>query len=111
MSNFFDEKKGRSKNPLKPKARSKCFFTDIIPSTGSKILRSGTTLSNFHLIVDVYSKITKLNGMERIATEEVIDKLDMFQSRLGKIDEFGWWDLEAILADAGKQFTPKYIKG
>ena len=29
----------------------------------------------------------------------------MFQSRFGKIDEFGWWDLERILADAGTQFT------
>ena len=32
-------------------------------------------------------------------------KLDMFQSRFGIIDEFGWWDLEIISADAGTQFT------
>ena len=29
----------------------------------------------------------------------------MFQSIFGKIDKFGWWDPEAISADAGKQFT------
>ena len=29
----------------------------------------------------------------------------MFQSRFGKIDEFDWWDLEIISADAGTQFT------
>ena len=29
----------------------------------------------------------------------------MFQSRFGRIDQFGWWDLEIILADAGTQFT------
>ena len=34
-----------------------------------------------------------------------MDKLDMFQSRFGKIDEFGWWDLERISADAGTQCT------
>ena len=34
-----------------------------------------------------------------------MDKLDMFQSRFGKIDQFGWWDLERISADAGTQFT------
>ena len=34
-----------------------------------------------------------------------MDKLDMFQSRFGKIDEFGWWDLERISEDAGSQFT------
>ena len=27
----------------------------------------------------------------------------MFQSIFGKIDQFGWWDLEIISADAGKQ--------
>ena len=32
-------------------------------------------------------------------------KLDMFQSRFGKIDEFGWLDLERISADGGKQLT------
>ena len=29
----------------------------------------------------------------------------MFQSRLGKIDEFGWWYLEIISLDEGTQFT------
>ena len=43
--------------------------------------------------------------MEKITTEEVMEKLDMFQSRFGKIDQFGWWDLERISADAGTQFT------
>ena len=34
----------------------------------------------------------------------------MFQSRLGKIDEFEWWDLEKISADSGTQFTLAYLK-
>ena len=42
------------------------------------------------LIVDAYSKIRKIYGMENITTAEVLDKLDMFQSRFGKIDQFGW---------------------
>ena len=48
--------------------------------------------------------------MERITTEEVMNNLDMFQSRFGKIDEFGWWDLERISADAGMQFTSKELQ-
>ena len=78
---------------------------DIITSTSTKILKSGTTFSNYFLIVDAYSKIPKLYGMEKPTTEEVIYKLDMFQSRFGKNDEFGWWYLERISADAGTQFT------
>ena len=63
------------------------------------------TFSNYLLIVDVYYKILKLFGMENITTAEVMDKQDMFQSRFGKTDQFGWWDLERISADAGTQFT------
>ena len=39
-----------------------------------------------------------------------MDKLDMFQSRFGKMDQFGWWDLERISADAGKQLTSTDFK-
>ena len=34
-----------------------------------------------------------------------MDKLDMFQSIFGEIDQFGWWDLEIFSADSGTQFT------
>ena len=43
--------------------------------------------------------------MENVFTEELIDKLDMFQSRSGKTDEFGYWDKERISADVGTKFT------
>ena len=29
----------------------------------------------------------------------------MFQSRFGKMDQFGWWDLERVSSYAGTQFT------
>ena len=48
--------------------------------------------------------------MEKITTEEAMDKLDMFQSRFRKIDQFGWWGLERISADAGTQFTSTEFK-
>ena len=64
---------------------------DIIPSTAPKSLTNDTNFQIYLLIVDAYSKIPKLYGMENITTAEVIDKLDMFQSRFGKIDQFGWW--------------------
>ena len=48
---------------------------------------------NYLLIVYVYLKIPKLCIMENITTEEVMDKLDMFQAGFGKVDEFGWWDM------------------
>ena len=45
-----------------------------------------------------------------MTTEEVMDKLDMFQYIFGKIDQFGWWDLERISADSGTQFTSTDFK-
>ena len=98
-------KKARYKIPLKPKTPFKWVFIDIVPSTTPKSLASDTSSSNYLLIFDAYSNIPKLYGMEKITTEEVMDKMDMFQSRFGKIDQFGWWDLERISADAGTQFT------
>ena len=79
-------KKSRSKIPLKPKAPFKWVLIDIVPSTAPKSLTSDTTFSNYLLIVDAYSKIPKLYAIETITTEEVMDKLDIFQSRFGKID-------------------------
>ena len=103
-------KKARSKVPLKPKASFKWVFMHVIPSTSSKSLTNDTNSKNYLLIVDAYSKIPKLYGMENVTTAEVLDKLDMFQSRFGKIDQFGWWDLEIISADAGTQFTSTEFK-
>ena len=103
-------KKAMSKITLKPKATFKRVFIDIVPSTAPKSLTSDTTFSNYLLIVDAYSKIPKLYGMERITTEEVMDKLDMIQSRFGIIDQVGWWDLERISADAGTHFTSTEFK-
>ena len=46
--------------------------------------------------------------MESITTEEVMDKIDMFQARFGKLDEFGCWDIYITQTDAG---TKKNLQG
>ena len=103
-------KKARSKNPLNPKAHFKWVFIDIIPATAPIVLTSDTTLSDYLLIFDAYSILLKLYGTEKITTEEVMNELDMFQSRFGMIDEFGWRDLEIFSADSGSQFTSTKFK-
>ena len=71
-------KKVKSKIPINPKAPFKWVLMNIITSTAPKSLTCDTTFSNYLLIVDAYSKIPKLCVMEKITTEEVMDKLDMF---------------------------------
>ena len=80
-------------------------FVDIIPATSSKVWQVEPIFLNYLLIVDAYSKVTKLYVIEMINTGEVMDKLDMFQFRFGKKYEFGWWYLEIISSDAGIQST------
>ena len=63
------EKKVRSKITLNPKAPFKWVFMDLIPPTAPKILTSDTNFSNYLFVVDAYSKIPKLYGMENITTE------------------------------------------
>ena len=78
---------------------------DIIWSIASKILEKTLLLINYHLIVDAYSKFTRIYGMESMSAEDIMDKLYMFQAISGKLYEFGWWDLERIQTDTGMQFT------
>ena len=89
MSNFFNEYEGYVLISTQAKGTLQVGLYGIVPSTAPQGLTRDTTLSNYFLIVDEYYKIPKLYGMEKIKTEEVMDKLDMFQSRFGKIDEFG----------------------
>ena len=70
------KKKARSVIPLKPKAPFKWVFMDIVPSTALKSLTSDTTFSNYLLIVDDYSKIPKLYGIDNITAEEVMCNSD-----------------------------------
>ena len=76
----------------------------------SQIFQSVTKDANFYnylLIVDAYSNITTIYGIENITTEEVMDKIEMFQKRFGNVDKFGWWDMDRIQTDTGKKFTSK----
>ena len=83
------KKKARSKNLLKSKAPFKWVFMHIITATAPKRLICDAPFSSYLLIVIPCSKIPKLYGIYIITIEEVMDWLDMFQSRFGKIDEFG----------------------
>ena len=83
---------------------------DIIQSKSTNDLRSDTTVSNYLIIFYDYSKIIKSYGTEKITTEQVRDKLDMFQYIFGKTDKFEWWYLEIISSDEESQFTSTEFK-
>ena len=80
---------------------------DIIPALSFKSLTKNTNIFYCHLIVDSYSTLPIFYGMENITTEEVMDKLDIFQDRFGKVDKFSWLCLEKIRTENDTQFTSK----
>ena len=84
---------------------------EIIPALSSKCFTKDTKFTNDLLIMDEYYKPPIIYGMENIDTEEVMDKLDMFQARFWKVEEFIWWGLEWIQTDAVNQFNSKYFQG
>ena len=53
---------------------------DIIPAIYLKGLTKDTTFANCLLIVDDYSRIPKPYGMEIFTTEELMEKLNIFQA-------------------------------
>ena len=84
------DKNPRSKIPLQPKTPFKRIFVDTISSIASTSLTKDTTFDNYILIVDAYSKLPRLYGIKSITSEEVMEKIDMFKARFGKVDESGW---------------------
>ena len=100
MSYFFNKKRLGPRSTL-DKGTFQVGFYVYYSSNSTKKFDKWDWFSNYLLINNAYSKIPKLYGMYKITIEEGMDKLDVFLYRFGKINGFGWWDLERILADAG----------
>ena len=94
MSDVYNEKKGYVQKSIKAKGTFHVNLFMYYSSNSTKKLDKLGQLSNYILFVDSYLKVPKLYVMDSSTTEEVMDKLDIFQYRFGKIDEFVWWDLE-----------------
>ena len=90
MSDIFKEQKGWAQKSIEAKVTFQMFFIDIIPATSPKHFTSKITFSDYRLTVDAYSNIQTFYDMVIITAEEVMNKLDMLQSKFGKIYVFGW---------------------
>ena len=88
QSDSFNEQKGSIKKIIENKVTFQVGFYGYNTINSTKKFDKQEYFSNYHLIVCAYSKSPKIYDMEIITTEEVIDKLDMFQSRFGKIRLF-----------------------
>ena len=78
------KKKAISKTSLRTKTPFRWVCMSIIPAIYSKSSINDTNFDDDLLILDDYSKMPRLCGMVNITTVEVMDKLDMFQTRFVK---------------------------
>ena len=83
---------------------------DIILYPCKKGLTARSSFENYLLVVDAYSRVPRLYGLEETTTAEVMDFLDVFIAEFGKVDQFGWVDIDRLRADAGPQFTSEDFK-
>lgn len=67
-------------------------------------LTYATTFPNYLLIVDAYSRYSKLYGIPHKSSSKVIVALKKFQVEHSFLREFGHLDTEKIRADAGSEF-------
>ena len=65
-------------------------FLVIITATSPKTLTIETTLSNYLLIVDAYSKNPKLYGIKELILRKKWISLICVQARFEKVDDFVW---------------------
>ena len=80
------KKKGWVQDSIETKGTFQMGFMVIIPATSPNSFTGETAFSDYILNFSAYLNPPKLYGREIITTEEVMDKLDMFQNILVKID-------------------------
>ncbi|MGH7973946.1 MAG: hypothetical protein ACREBR_00370 [bacterium] len=103
--------KGRSRRPMTSVDKPFVFvFLDIIPNAASLSLTPRTYFSHYLLCVCRYSRQPYMHGMQHLTTQGVLEGLQAFAVRFGRIDEVGYLDFERIQSDAGPQFTSEEFK-
>ncbi len=95
----------RNKQPYTAATRAGVhLFLDIQYAVSSHGLAHATTFPNYLLVVDAYSRYSKLYGLSHKSSNEVIAALQKFQAEHSFLKELGHLDTEKIRADAGSEF-------
>ncbi|MGH7955157.1 MAG: hypothetical protein ACREOZ_04270, partial [Gloeomargaritales cyanobacterium] len=103
--------KNRSRRPMTDADKPMVFvFLDLIPNPASTSITPRTYFSHYLLCVCRYSRQPFLHGLSGLTTQDVLEGIQAFAIRYGKIDEVGYFDFKRIQTDAGPQFTSKEFK-
>ncbi|MGH7974583.1 MAG: hypothetical protein ACREBR_03575 [bacterium] len=98
--------KGRSRRPMTAADKPFTFdFLYIMPNAASQSLTPRTFFSHYLLCVRRYSRHPYMHGMRHRTTQDILEGLQAFAVRFGRIDEVGYLYFKRVQSDAGPQFT------
>ena len=89
-------KRNRSKVPMGAENPLVRVFMDIIPAPHKSSFDPDCDLSNYLLIDNTYSRMSRLYGLNEIHSEAVMDKIEKFVVSYGRGNRFGWWNIGRI---------------
>ncbi len=74
---------------------------DILPPVSAESLTPKSCLPALLILVDVFSRFTRIIGMTNKSSQSVIAALSIFAGECRLIRGFTFWDIEKIKSDAG----------
>ena len=102
----------KNKMPHTPMTKPRqTIFMDILHLQSGSHLTPDSTFAFLLIMVDAYSRFTKIYGLDDKTTASVIKTIRQYTADCGSVDEFGYIDIEKIRSDAGTQFTSKEFQG
>ncbi len=78
---------------------------DILPPASAESLTPKSHFPALLILVDAFSRFTRIIGMPNKSSQSVIDALTTFAAEHRLIRGFTFWDIEKIKSDAGTEFT------
>jgi transposase InsO family protein len=83
---------------------------DILPPVSAESLTPKSHFPALLILVDAFSRLTRITGMPTKNSQSVIAILSTFAAEHWLIRGFTLWDIEKIKSDAGTEFTSQEFK-
>ena len=80
-------------------------YVDILPPVSADSLTPKSNFPALLILVDAFSRFTRIIGMPSKSSQSVITALSTFAAEHRLIRGFTFWDIEKIKSDAGTEFT------
>jgi transposase InsO family protein len=96
----------RIKHPSTPVSKpGQVIYLDILPAVSDDSLTPKSYFPAFLILVDAFSRFTRVIGMSKKSTKSVTAALSVFAAKHRLISSVKLWKIEKIKGDAGAEFN------